>query len=172
MSSSCIGGISTPGFTLGASTIHVARFGGVFAIGRAPIDDPLTEVGQVRADRSVRGRAPNGVAAGARLAHEHRLAFGRGLASRAPTASSSCRVSHRSKSVSVCTIDDEAHARVLDAAELRALADVGARRPRREPQHVVLAGDHVDLAGQLGTQKLWITLSESSPISTGRPAGR
>ena len=44
----------------------------------------------------------------------------------------------------------EEHARVLHAAELGALPDVGARRPRLHPRPVALAGDDVHLARELG----------------------
>ena len=53
--------------------------------------------------------------------------------------------------------DEHDHVRVLQAAELGAVAAVDARLVGLEEHAVRLAGDHVHLPVQLGTQKLWIT---------------
>jgi hypothetical protein len=63
------------------------------------------------------------------------------------------------------------HARVLLAAEFGALPAVGAGLVGLQQQVLHAARHHVHLAGQRGTQKLWITSALDRPRYTGRPAG-
>ena len=132
-----------------ASEIHAGQVVGRVGDGVAADGLAAAEVGEVGSDRALGLGAADGVAAGARLAHEHLLALGRRSRCRAAAASAAGGPPSGRSRPGVCDDDQEAHAGVLDAAELGALAPVGARRLGREAQHVVLAGDHVDLAGQL-----------------------
>ncbi len=142
------GGINTPGFMLGAFDDPLGEVRGRVLDSARADRAPRAEVGEVGTDRALRGCAPNGVATRAGLFHERDLALGcrlavggrrRELHARQPAVEVGDRLHDH----------DEAHARVLDPAELRALADVRARSLRREPQDVVLAGYEVDLAREL-----------------------
>ena len=69
-------------------------------------------------------------------------------------------------------VDGGAHQRVPGAAQLGALGRVVAEPGRRHPQVRRDPGHRVELLGELGTKKLWITSSERSLNTTGWSLGR
>ena len=142
------GGINTPGLMWAGSSIQRVMFCGVLIEGLGADARPRSHVAQVGAQCSDGFGVAHGVTAGARVRGERELAP-RGEV-RGRDRRQVLFVGHPDVEVAGRHRDDpKAHLGVLDAAELRAFAAVHPGLAHGEPQHVVLAGNHVFLAGEL-----------------------